>query len=304
MTRIRLGISSCLLGNRVRYDGQDQLDRFLRDDLGAHVDYLPICPEVECGLPIPREAMRLIGSPTNPRLVTIQTERDLTDQMQRWIAERLTVLEQEHVDGFIFKRGSPSSGLERVKVYNNKGIPQNSGRGLFARAFIERFPDLPVIEEGMFHDRFLRERFLNRIFTLQRLNEASLSTRNPRNMLSTFQAENKLLIMSHAANRYAELGQLASTGDIQAYRQKLNSLLTYMPSTRKHINVMQHMLGYFKTDLDSWEKQEVLTTFSEYAQNRVPIAVPLTLLRHFSRKYQNAYLQQQTYWNILGPLYL
>jgi uncharacterized protein YbgA (DUF1722 family) len=110
--------------------------------------------------------------------------------------------------------------------------------------------------------------------------------------------------MSHAANRYAELGQLSSTGDIQAYRQKLNSLLTYMPSMRKHINVMQHMLGYFKTDLDSWEKQEVLTTFSEYAQNRVPIAVPLTLLRHFSRKYQNAYLQQQTYWNILGPLYL
>jgi len=304
MIPIRLGISSCLLGNRVRYDGQDQLDRFLRDELGAHVEYIPICPEVECGLPVPREAMRLIGSPLNPRLVTLQTEHDLTDQMQSWIAERLDALEHERVDGFIFKRGSPSSGLERVKVYNSKGIPQNNGRGLFARAFIERFPGCPVIEDGMFHDRFLRERFLNRIFALQRLTEATQSAHNPRNVLRAFQAENKLLIMSHAANRYAELGQLVSTGNIPAYRQKLNELLTYMPSARKHINVMQHMLGYFKTQLDSWEKQEVLATFSEYTQNRVPITVPLTLLRHFTRKYQSTYLLQQTYWNILGPLYL
>ena len=163
MSKIRLGVSSCLLGNKVRYDGQHQRNNFVCDELAEFVEYVPVCPEVECGLPVPREAMHLTGDAQHPRLVTINTQRDITEQMQSFVTRRLEELALENLDGFIFKKDSPSSGLIRVKVYNGNGMPSRTGRGMFAGAFADRFPDLPLIEEGMLNDRFLRERFLNRI---------------------------------------------------------------------------------------------------------------------------------------------
>ncbi len=169
---IRLGISACLLGQNVRYDGGHQHDRFLTDTLGRYVTYVPVCPEVECGLPVPREAMRLVGTADSPRLVTISTKKDLTAQMQSWARRRVSELEAEDLCGFIFKSKSPSSGMERVKVYSEEnGIPAHNGVGMFARAFMEHFPLLPCEEEGRLHDPVLRENFIERIFVYRRWRE-------------------------------------------------------------------------------------------------------------------------------------
>ncbi|MCI7644258.1 MAG: DUF523 and DUF1722 domain-containing protein [Lentisphaeria bacterium] len=303
MSKIRLGVSSCLLGNKVRYDGQHQRNNFVCDELAEFVEYVPVCPEVECGLPVPREAMHLTGDAQHPRLVTINTQRDITEQMQSFVTRRLEELALENLDGFIFKKDSPSSGLIRVKVYNGNGMPSRTGRGMFAGAFADRFPDLPLIEEGMLNDRFLRERFLNRISAAQRWRDYPRGN-NPRRMLSEFQSENKLLLMSHAPGRYAELGRLVEHGDTTEYWRKFRELLQFTPSVSKHVNVMQHILGYFKKELEPWEKSEVLNAIDGYHHGSLQIAVPLTLLRHYVKKFDQGYLARQSYWNILSQLYL
>lgn len=302
MNKIRLGVCSCLLGQPVRYDGQHQRNRFICDELSHYADFVPVCPEVECGLPVPREAMRLVGDPASPRLVTVRSGQDMTEQMRRYVAGRLEELAAENLDGFIFKKDSPSSGLSRVKVYNAKGVPVKNGRGMFGGAFADRFPEIPVIEDGMLNDRFLRERFLNRIFIARRWHEGDGRPRT-RKWLSDFQSVHKLTLMSHAPGRYAELGRLVESGDSEAYRHKLNELLQLMPTVRKHVNVMQHILGYFKSELETWEKAEVLDAIEGYRAERLQIAVPLTLLRHYAKKYRKDYLEKQTYWDILGHLY-
>ena len=168
LTKIRLGISSCLLGEKVRYDGGQKLDHFITETLGKFVEFVPVCPEVECGLGIPREAMHLSSSPEGPRLVTIRTQVDHTERMRAWAQKRVVELEQEDLCGFIFKSDSPSSGMERVKIYSAKGMADKTGVGLFAREFMQHFPLLPVEEEGRLHDPGLRENFLERLFSLKR----------------------------------------------------------------------------------------------------------------------------------------
>ena len=169
--KIRLGISACLLGREVRFDGGHKHDRFITETLGQYVDFVPVCPEVECGLSIPREAMRLVGEIDHPSLVTVRTRIDYTEQMQTWAERRVRELEGEDLYGFIFKSDSPSSGMERVKVYDDKGMPVKKGIGMFARAFMEHFPLLPVEEEGRLHDPKLRENFIEAIFTFKRWRE-------------------------------------------------------------------------------------------------------------------------------------
>jgi len=168
MTPIKIGISSCLLGNSVRYDGEHNLDNFLKDTLGKFVKYIPVCPESECGLGVPREAMRLEGDPEDPRLVTIRSRKDVTKIMRQWSLKRVKELEKEDLCGFIFKSKSPSSGMERIKVYNEKGVAILKGTGLFAREFMTHFPLVPVEDEGRLHDPALRENFIEKIFTLKR----------------------------------------------------------------------------------------------------------------------------------------
>jgi uncharacterized protein YbbK (DUF523 family) len=171
MEKIRLGISSCLLGQNVRYDGGHKLDRYLTDTLGQYVEYVPVCPEVECGLGVPREAVRLVGDSESPRLVTVKTKQDLTERMMTWAGKRVKELEKEGLCGFVFKSGSPSSGMERVKIYNERGMAEKKGRGMFARAFMDHFPLIPVEEEGRLHDPRLRENFIESIFALMRWRE-------------------------------------------------------------------------------------------------------------------------------------
>ena len=171
MNKIILGISSCLLGNSVRYDGGHKLDPILTDTLGQYGEWMPVCPEVECGLPVPREAMHLVGDPENPRLVTIRTKVDHSARMKTWAKKKVAELKKAGLCGFVFKSRSPSSGMRGVKIYTEEGISNTTGPGLFAKAFMQTFPLLPVEDEGRLHDPGLRENFIERVFVYPRWQE-------------------------------------------------------------------------------------------------------------------------------------
>ena len=299
--RIRLGISTCLLGENVRYDGGHRLDRYLTDTLGKYVDYVPVCPETECGLGIPRESMRLVGDEASPRLVTTRTNIDHTDRMLKWAEKRVVELEKEGLCGFIFKSNSPSSGMERVKVYTDKGMPVKKGSGLFARAFMEHFPLIPVEEEGRLHDPKIRENFVERIFTMKRWREL-LSAKWRLGHLISFHTQHKLLLLSHSEKHYRMMGKLVAGGKgvpigelYRQYETLLMEALRLKTTTKKNTNVLQHMMGYFKNQLSADEKQELLEVIDEYHGGYTPLIVPLTLINHFVRKYKQPYLSEQIY---------
>lgn len=301
--RIRLGISSCLLGNLVRYDGGHQHDRYLTDVLGAHVDYVPVCPEVECGLGIPRESLRLVGAPDRPRLVTTRTGIDHTERMRNWADTRLQELARADLDGFIFKKGSPSSGMERVKVYSDQGMPRKVGIGIFAKAFIDRFPSLPVEEDGRLYDPEISENFIERIFAHRRWRR--LLADNPDiGDLVLFHTSHKLLILSHSEKIYRDMGRLvAGAKDLareelfSTYEQMLMAALKRQSTPKKHTNVLMHMLGYFKKQLVADEKAEILEIIDRFRMGILPLIVPVTLLNHYVRKYRQDYLAGQVYLN-------
>lgn len=302
MSELRLGISACLLGQRVRYDGQHKRDAFLADTLGAFVDFVPVCPEVECGLPVPREAMRLVGSVASPRLMTQRTNVDLTDQMQAWAHCRIRELRKEDLCGFVFKSRSPSSGMERVKVYNGRGGLSGRAPGMFARAFMEAFPLLPVEDEGRLNDSRLRENFVERIFTMKRYRDAIGKSRSM-SALTGFHAAHKYLIMAHSDIKCRELGRLLATktepkerGSVAAaYEELLLNTLQLLPTTRKHTNVLMHMMGYLKKIASADEKQELLEVIEDYRRELLPLIVPVTLIKHYVRKYNVPYLSEQVY---------
>jgi uncharacterized protein YbgA (DUF1722 family)/uncharacterized protein YbbK (DUF523 family) len=303
MEKIKLGISTCLLGENVRYDGGHKLDRFLTDTLGQYVEYIPVCPEVECGLPVPREPMHLEGDPGSPRLVTTHTKQDMTDRMVRWANKRVVALEIEDLCGFIFKSNSPSSGMERVKVYNEKGMPVKKGVGIFVRIFIEHFPLLPVEDEGRLHDPKVRDNFIERIFALKRWREV-LERKESRGNVVDFHARHKFLILSHSPKYYQTMGKLvAKAKDLplkelyQEYQTLLMESLYLRTSAKKNTNVLQHMMGYFKEELSSDEKQELLEVIDHYKKEYLPLIVPVTLFQHYVRKYNQPYLKQQVYLN-------
>jgi len=211
MEKIKLGISACLLGEPVRYDGQHKLDPFLRDTLGRYVDFVPVCPEAEVGLGIPREAMHLGGDPADPRLVVVKTGIDHTDRMNVWARRRVGQLEQEGLWGFIFKSRSPSCGTEGVKVFTANGMAVKAGIGLFAAAFMAHFPLLPVEEEGRLQDPDLRENFIERIFTLQRWREMLAGGKTLRSLIA-FHAAHKYLLLSHSEVHCRRMGKLVAAG--------------------------------------------------------------------------------------------
>jgi len=300
---IKLGISSCLLGEKVRYDGGHKLDRFLTDTLGQYVEYVPVCPEVECGLSVPREAMHLEGDPDSPRLVTTRTKHDMTDRLVKWAQKRVAELEKECLCGFIFKSNSPSSGMERIRVYNEKGMPVKKGVGIFVRIFVNHFPLLPVEDEGRLHDPELRENFIERIFTLRRWREV-LGKKESRGNVVDFHTKHKLLILSHSPKHYQAMGKLvAQAKDLplkelfQRYQILFMESLELKTTAKKNTNVLMHMMGYFKEQLSSDEKQELLEVIDHYREGYIPLVVPITLINHYVRKYDQPYLKQQVYLN-------
>ncbi len=302
--KIKLGISACLLGEKVRFDGSHQWDRFITGTLGKYVDFVPVCPEVECGFGVPREPLRLAGNPDNPSLITVRTGVDHTDRMINWAKKRVKELEADELCGFIFKSDSPSNGLERVKVYNAQGVPVKKGVGIFARLFMEHFPLLPVEDEGRLHDLNLRENFIQRLFAFKRWREVASRKNGALANLITFHTWHKLLILSHSPQHYRVLGSLVARAKeipikelYSQYQTLLMEALRLKTTPKKNTNVLYHLMGFFKKDLSADEKQELLDIIDSYAQGYLPLIVPITLINHYVRKYRQPYLKDQYYLN-------
>ena len=215
--RIKIGISSCLLGEKVRYDGGHKLDNYLKDTLGQFIDWVPVCPEVESGLSVPREPMRLVGYTANPRLIKSRSGIDYTDHMLEWAEKRLVGVEQEGLCGFIFKSKSPSSGLRGVKVYASTGIMSRAGTGIFAKAFIDKFPYTPVEDDGGLSAPDLRENFIERVFVFKRWKEFKIKG-TVRDLIE-FHTDHKLLILSHSTTHYSALGSIVANA--QKYQSEV-----------------------------------------------------------------------------------
>ncbi|MDD5233867.1 MAG: DUF523 and DUF1722 domain-containing protein [Syntrophales bacterium] len=300
MEKIRLGVSSCLLGESVRYDGGHRLDSCLSGNFGAYAEFVPVCPEVECGFGVPREPMRLEGEPERPRLVSVRTGRDLTDQFVLWASRRVEELGADSLDGFVFKSGSPSCGVFRSIIRGESGA-RRRGSGIFARLFAVRHPLVPVEEEGRLHDPELRENFIERIFLLRRWRDRLGSGRS-RAGLTDFHARHKLLLLSHSERHCRIMGRIAAgpgTGIDAVYSDYEKNLLqaaAAIPTARKHVNVLMHAMGYFKREIAPDEKQEFLERLGDYREGRLPLIVPLTIVRHYIQKYGQEYLGRQWYF--------
>jgi uncharacterized protein YbgA (DUF1722 family)/uncharacterized protein YbbK (DUF523 family) len=301
MEKIRIGLSRCLLGDNVRYDGGHRQDRYITDTLGRYFEWVPVCPEVEYGLPVPREAMRLVGDPASPRLVTVRSGIDHTDGMRKWAEQRLDELAGEGLLGFIFKSRSPSSGMAAVKVYSPAGTARKAGVGIFAGLFMKRFPLIPCEEDGRLHDPALRENFIERIFVFKRWTDAWRAGRSLRTLVD-FHSDHKLLIMAHSPAHLSKLGRLVANPDGRPLREIaaeyisiLMEALKLTATARKNTNVLQHMAGYFKKSLGPADKEELLGTIEDYHRGIVPLVVPIVLLQHYVRTYDEPYLKRQVY---------
>lgn len=301
---IRLGVARCLLGDHVRYDGGHKFDPFVVHGLGRFVELKPVCPEVECGMPVPREAIRLVGDPAAPRLKGRESGHDFTDRMQEWGRNRLEELAKENLCGYVFKSRSPSSGMQRIKVYpDDGGQPQPVGVGIWACMFMERFPLLPVEDDGRLHDDRLRENFVTRVFVFKRWRDMSAKGKTVGGLVD-FHTRHKLLILSHNETVYREMGRLVAAARTMpqdqlfaTYLELLTKALSYKTTASKNVNVLMHCLGYFKAELTGDEKQEMLDLLADYKAGHVPLIVPVTMMNHYVRKYSKDYLAGQTYLN-------
>jgi uncharacterized protein YbgA (DUF1722 family)/uncharacterized protein YbbK (DUF523 family) len=297
-----VGISSCLLGEEVRYNGGHKKDNYITGTLSQYFELRPMCPEVGIGMGVPRPPIRLIATDSGPRAVGVKDAAiDVTDELVSFATDQQHFLAE--LDGYILKRGSPSCGMERVKLFNAKGIPENRGVGLFAASLIRLLPNLPLEEEGRLGDARLRENFVQRVFVYHRWRKLVQQGLNVAS-LTTFHAQLKLILMSHDQNQCRSLGKLvagASKAEVNetGYRYISGAMQTLKKiATRKnHVNVMQHIQGYLKQNLDPDDKQELLETIQAYHRDEIPLVVPLTLLKHFFRKSPDAYIERSWYMN-------
>ncbi len=298
---IKVGISACLLGDPVRFNGGHKESRLCSETLARHFQFVPICPEVAIGLGTPREPIRLVGDPDHPRAVgTVHPELDVSDALNAY-GERIAI-ELDGISGYILMQKSPSCGMERVKVYQANGHPvDGGGSGLFAKSLMRMRPDLPVEEAGRLNDPVLRENFLTRIFAhaeWQRLLRNGLTCK----ALVDFHSRYKYQLMASDPQQYKALGRMvAGVGKTQleafapAYFSQLMAALKKTASRGNHSNVLQHLSGYLKKHLEGEDKQELQRLITQYRQGVVPLVVPLTLLKHHFRRHPDRYVANQAY---------
>lgn len=289
---LRLGISSCLLGEEVRFDGGHKKNRFLVDVLGQYVEWFAVCPEVEMGMGTPRESIRLQGDANSPILIGPRSGTDYTEGMLNWSRQRLDEIESWNLHGYVLKKDSPSCGLFRVRVYDENGQAERNGRGIFAHQLTERMPLLPIEEEGRLNDVRLRENFIERVFAYERWMRLLHETPTPAGLVE-FHTAHKLTVMSHSPQHYRELGRLVADAGklapkeiLERYANLLGEALAVLATRGRHTNVMQHLLGFLKGQpLEADEVTELVETIESYRLGLVPLIVPLTLLNHHFRKH-------------------
>lgn len=299
--RLRVGVSACLLGQTVRYDGGHKRDPFLTEMLGRWVEWVPVCPEVELGLGVPRETLRLEGDAAAPRLVAPKSGTDHTEAMTGLASRRAAALRGMALVGYVLKKDSPSCGMERVRVYGDRGAPRRTGVGLFARALMDALPLLPVEEEGRLHDPALRENFVERLFAADRWRRFR-GDAPTRGRLVAFHTAHKLLLLAHAPGGYARLGRLVARAKerplaevLDRYGEGFMAALRELATPRRHANVLEHMLGYVRDGLAPAERRELVELIADHRRGLVPLVVPLTLIRHHVARQEVEYLAEQVY---------
>ncbi len=300
----RLGISQCLLGDPVRYDGGHKRDPFLTDVLTPLVEWIPICPEVEAGLGTPREAMRLVGDPQSPQLVTIRTGIDHSKILQTFSQHRIGELQPLDLDGYVFKKNSPTCGMQHVKVYTNTGHPTLQGTGIFAAVCQKAFPLLPMEEEGRLNDPRIRDNFIERVFSYRRWK--TLMQQKPLHFekIIHFHARHKYVLLTHSRTHYQDLDQLivfrghCEPQDLgHRYGKLFMETLKVKATVPKHVHVLRHLAGHLKKFLSAIERAELQESIQDYHQHLIPLIVPITLIKHHARMVNNPFLLDQVYLN-------
>jgi uncharacterized protein YbgA (DUF1722 family)/uncharacterized protein YbbK (DUF523 family) len=300
-TKISLGVSACLLGQAVRYDGGHKRDTFISGTLAEYMEYLPICPEMAIGLGVPRPPIRLVGDPLRPRARGIQDPTlDVTERLEQFAERTMPTL--AHISGYLLKKDSPSCGMERVKVYGESGgTPVRKASGIFARVLQQHWPLLPIEEEGRLNDAVLRENFINRVFIFHSWQQLTAQRLTAKALLD-FHTQHKYLAMAHSQAAYQRLGRLLSNlskTDLEAlgtaYITELMGTLKRRVTRQRHANVLQHLMGYLKKRIDGGDKAELLAHIAAYRRGEIPLIVPITMLKHYLRRHPDAYLQQQSY---------
>ena len=300
--RLRLGVSACLLGARVRFDGGHKRNRFIIEELGAHFEFVPFCPEVAIGMGTPRPSIRLVGEVQAPRAIASRNDGlDVTEALQEY--STTTARQLDGFCGFVFKKDSPSCGMERVKVYGDTGMPQRNGSGIFARAVQEANPLLPVEEEGRLNDPGLRENFVSRVLVYARWQALRRQRLSKKGMID-FHTRHKLLLLAHSPSAYRELGGMLARLDnvpLEAlagrYIERVMQVLKTQASRKRHVNVLQHLLGYLRKQVDDVNRADLVNVIDDYRRGLVPLVVPVTLLQHHFRRNPNPYISRQVYLN-------
>lgn len=303
METIRIGVSSCLLGNKVRYDGGHKHNRYLTDVLAEQFELMVVCPEAEVGMGTPRETVRLEGAADNPSLIAPRSGADWTQRMNAYSRKRALELSRAELCGFIFKKGSPSCGMFRVKVMSDKGSPERKGRGLFAAEFARRFPLIPCEEEGRLTDPRLRENFIERIFGFHRLKRL-FGGRWKRDEVVAFHSREKYFLLAHSPKHSKEMGALVAAIAEHApvdfrdmYMQLYMEALAVQATPRRHGKAMQHVAGHLKNEIGSDEYQRLHQLIQDYQSGLVPLVVPIALLRHYAELLDVHEVKDQVYLN-------
>lgn len=298
---VRIGISTCLLGENVRYDGGHKRDAYLTDTLGAHVEWVSVCPEVEAGMGTPREAIHLVATDGAVRLVGTRTGTDHTRMMRDFAERRVVRLERLDLPGYVLKKDSPSCGLYRVRLRHDNDATTRDGQGLFAEALRRRMPNLPVEEEGRLNDSRLRDNWIARVFAYRRLRSMWKSKWTLGDLVA-FHTSHKLTVLAHSPTAYARLGRLvAAAGSMSRkdlatrYESELMTALTTLATPGRNANVLQHMVGFFKTALDADSRRELAGLIDDYRRGLTPLVAPLTLIAHHARRLDVAYLRGQVF---------
>jgi uncharacterized protein YbgA (DUF1722 family)/uncharacterized protein YbbK (DUF523 family) len=301
VSEIPVGVSTCLLGEKVRHDGGHKHDRYVTDVLGAYFLFVPVCPEVEAGMGVPRESVQLAGDIDSPRMIGNRTGTEWTDRMNRFSHARVKKPDLSLLRGYILKKNSPSCGFQRVKVFNDAGMPVRKGIGLFTAALMAEYPQLPVEDEGRLNDFRLRENFIVRVFAYDRLRNL-FDGRFSRRHVIQFHTTHKYLIMAHSPKHYKIMGQLVAaiaknkpSEFRDLYCTTFMDALAVKTTVKKNANVLQHIMGYLKDKLTTEEKADINSVIADYHQGLIPLIVPLTLVRHYVDKHKVAYIQDQLY---------
>jgi uncharacterized protein YbgA (DUF1722 family)/uncharacterized protein YbbK (DUF523 family) len=297
MKKIPIGISSCLIGQEVRFDGGHKHDAYITGTLGQYFEFHSFCPEVEIGLGVPRPTLHLAKVDGEIRCVGVKDpERDVTDRLRKHAEQ----LKERHAElcGYILKKDSPSCGMERVKVYSNSQ-PRREGVGIYAEAMMKANPLMPVEEEGRLGDPGLRENFIQRVYVFFRWKQMLLEGLSA-DKLTTFHARHKLIIMSHGDYRepgriLAGLSKETLAETAEKYIALLMKILKHVPTRSRHVNVLQHIQGYLKKELSADDKAEMVEVIERYRRGELPLIVPLTLLKHHFRKFPDPYIDESYY---------